>query len=177
MSVPAKNLDQSVAGAAARLGNAWHDGENLIPFADLAGELSDEQRAGVLAFFAERPGGGFKAALRKVGIRATTRQARDLLLNDEQVKDVRLGHFGLDEKTILTTLGAMVGDLGHKDCFNATRLAGGVLHGLVERSGVDVSGNVEVTNTDVADAIERFTAAVVHASERRGAELAAGGSD
>jgi hypothetical protein len=157
------NLDRSTAGAAARLGGAWHVGENLTPISEV-GELSDEQRAGVLAYFAERPAGGFKAALRSVGIRATTREARSMLLEDEQVKEVRLSHFGLDEKTMFTSLGGMVGDPGHKDHFNATKLGLNVLHGYSERAGLEVTGaggapvgvSVEHDFTGILDGLERI---------------------
>jgi hypothetical protein len=119
----------------------------MTPIADVQ-ELSPEQRRKVVAFYKAHPGAGYKRALQHVGIRAMWREAKAFLLADEVVREARFAAMGVSEHTVLTTLGEMIADETHKDRFNATKLAMGVLHGFHERSGVDVDvqhgGNVVV---------------------------------
>lgn len=133
------NLDRSTAGAQARLGTAWHTGEKLTPIADVR-ELSDEQRAGVLAFFAATPDGGYKAALRAVGIRATLPEARALLHADEEMREARFKSMYLDEGSLFKQLGTIASDGDHKDQFRAVTWALNAIHRWHENASIEHTG-------------------------------------
>jgi hypothetical protein len=148
------SLDRSTAGAAARLRH-WSKPETaLVPVSEV-GELSDEQREAVLAWFGQHPSGGYKAALRQIGVRASSAEAKQLLLSDEAVRATRLEGWGLSERSVMAGIGEIVGDETHKDRFNALRFAASVLHGFRESQGVEI--DVAHTGTVVVEHERRKT--------------------
>jgi hypothetical protein len=140
------SLDRSTAGAAARLRHWSKPEDALVPVSEV-GELSDEQRSAILAWFSENPDGGLKAALKTIGIRATKDEARALLLADDELRDTRFRAMGLDEVSLIRRIGEIASDHAHKDTFRATMAGLNMFHGWREstESVVDVSHSGVVT--------------------------------
>lgn len=145
-------------------------------------ELTDEQRDLVREFFDQHPDGGYKAACRAAGIRQITKaEAKQLIDQDDELHDHRLRALGVDEDSAWLRVALIAQNLEHKDALRANTFILGAIHGRTDQAGrLEVvgagGGPVEVTNPDVAAAIERFTAladAAVRAASRGTAEPAA----
>jgi hypothetical protein len=134
-------------------------------------ELSDEQRAQVIAFFKAHPEKGYKAACNHIGIsRITKAEARRLLHDDDEIRRERFANYNLDEQRLLTRTGEIANDPNHKDQFRAIQFAFNVVHGWIERRAEEITGPdgrpLEVTNPDLTAALDRFTTTVNRLSER-----------
>lgn len=137
--------------------------------------LTDEQRAAVAAFYEANPDGGYKQALAHAGIHATKAAAKAAIVADDDLPEHIQRCLKVDEHSLLKRLGAMSADAAHKDSLRATTFALAALHGYREKSetvhtGPD-GGPMEVTNPDVAAAIDRLTAltaGALRAAQREG---------
>lgn len=133
--------------------------------------LSEEQRQIVKAFFAEHVDGGYTAACQAAGIARVTRaEARNLILSDGEIRDERFKAMGVGEAKALMVLGEILADSEHKDRLRAATFLVNALHGWAESSrsehtGAD-GGPVEVADSHVADALDRFTSEVRRLGER-----------
>lgn len=121
-------------------------GHSMVLAADVQ-TLTDEQRQTVIAWFAENPDGGYKAALANVGIRATKAEARALLHADDEIRDARLQGMKLDEGSLFRRLGVIANSEDHKDQFRAVTWGLNALHRYHENSTVEHTGTtgLEVT--------------------------------
>lgn len=145
--------------------------------------LTSEQRAAFLALLAAQPALGNIAALRQVGIvrpdspDPPSRGQLRKLLDDDLEADAREAR-GWSLAKAEDVLYKVAIDSKHKDWARAIAIflkaSSGRYHESVQ---VQHAGQVEVDNHDVADAIERFTSAVVRLAERGRAELASGEPD
>lgn len=128
--------------------------------------LTATQHAKILAFYTDptNKGRGYKAALEAAGIAYgnTSSTAKQLIEQDPELHDAFLQAQGLDAPSLLRTIGAVASDLQHKDCVKAATWGLNVIHGMRERRAVEMTGAdggpMEVTNPDVAAAVDRFTA-------------------
>lgn len=142
---------------------------SLVPASDVQ-VLNDDERQAILAWLATHPDGGYKAALHSVGISATRAEARKLLHSDDEIRDARFKAMGLDEGSLFKNMGVIAGNVEHKDCLRANTWVLNAVHKwaetrATEHTGPD-GGPMEVADSHVADALDRFTEQVRKLSER-----------
>lgn len=145
-------------------------------------ELTAKQRQKFLDLLREDSNAGHITALRKVGAKGSKGHLGSLVDEDlrEEIAEVRcesLKKAGLGHSDLIAKLAWIVHDDGNSSQLRAIQAAFG-LHGIqlgqvdrVELTGPD-GGPMEVTNPDVAAAIERFTSladAAIRAATRSGA--------
>lgn len=148
------------------------------PLALTAAVLTDEQRAAFLAAIQADKTIGNTAALRQAGVEGTKGQLRSFIDDDlaEQAREAR----GWNIRAVENVDWEVALDKDHPSGDRArSRLLkayGG--QQFRDQATVEHTGQLEVSNPDVADAIDRFTAAVAAAAVRSAAgdppELAAG---
>lgn len=129
-------------------------------------KLNDQEREGIGEFLETRAAEGYKAALASIGYHATHDAAKALILGDGELRERYFAGYGLDQPTLLTGLGEMAADAEHKDRFRVHTFALNAFHGWSERTETDVNHGGEVSNPDVAAAIDRFTVTVRRLAER-----------
>ncbi len=140
-----------------------------------ASALTDKQRATLIAKVQADPYCGLVAAARQAGVEGSRGQIRRLLDTDQDFQDAlqeARGHLinsvaSLKVNHLLAKLGTVVDDDGHASQLRAIQYALG-LRGIqvVERIEHEHSGGMEVTNPDVAAAIDRFTVTLRRLTER-----------
>ena len=107
-------------------------------------ELTDEQRAAIFAFFADNPDGGYRGACRAAGLRRITRdEARQLILGDPDIRDYRERVLGVAEDTAWKRIGEMAANPDHKDTFRANTYILAAVHGVSEKTQIDVTSGGE----------------------------------
>lgn len=142
--------------------------------------LTDEQRETFLA--ATREGVGRREALRKAGVTGgstaltvTRANAKAIIEADADLHHDYLIAKGRNPDVPRSNLWRIMSDPEHPRHWDATKF-----HleradpDYAAKSAVDVTHSGEVTNTDVAAAIERFTSTVVRLAGREPAELPPG---
>lgn len=135
--------------------------------------LTPEQRQAFLDVLREHTTIGTIRALRQVGIKGSKGQLHALIDEDleEQAREAR----GWNIRAVEATTWLVAADPTHDawDRANARILKAYGGPQYRDRVEHEHAGSLEVTNTDVAAAIDRFTGQVVRLAERSRAELAA----
>lgn len=147
-------------------------------------QVTDQQRAKLYELIAEDPWRGHIKAARQAGIEGMRGQLTAWLKADEGFQEFLhtargdlLDQAGLSVPHLFTKLASVVNDDGHSSQLRAITEALAI-RGISGRQRVEITGEdggaVEVTNPDVAAAIERFTSTVVRLAARGPEELPPG---
>lgn len=121
--------------------------------------LTEQQKTQVAAYMEAHPDGGYKAACRSAGgplARVTRKEARALIMADDDLREAALRGLRLDESTLFRRLGDIANDVEHKDQFRAVTWGLNAIHRWHENQTVEHSGSMEVTHPDVDAAIGRL---------------------
>lgn len=124
--------------------------------------LTDRQRDLVREFYAQNPKGGYKSALAHAGVHVTKAVAKAMIEADDDLDDLPYQALRVDRQTALAAIGDILNDPEHKDRLRAALASLAMLYGLSEKQSLELTGAeggpLEVTNPDVAAAVDRFTA-------------------
>lgn len=149
--------------------------------------LTDEQRDRIVDLIRDDPALGHVRAARMVGVQGSKGAIRQLLADDDLFQEARLEAWedtlkaaGLAIRHLLEKLAGIVNDDGNPSQLRAIEKAL-QLRGLDQLADVvrhehQHTGEVEVRNLELADAVDRFTAAVAAATVRQAAGGGAGKS-
>lgn len=102
--------------------------------------LTDEQRKLVKQWFADHPDSGYKRALAFAGIHTDKQTAKQLVEADDELSEARLRALKLDLGSLFQRIGEMSSDKEHRDSLRATTFALAVVHGLHEKTALEVTG-------------------------------------
>lgn len=148
---------------------------NRTPMPDI--DITDEQRTTFLVLLAEDHTKGDVATLREAGVEGSRGQLRRLLDTDDDLKIQAREARGWNINRVEGVTWEVAGDKDHPAWIRAVTLILKAYGGpqfrdqtSLELTGKD-GGPMEVS-TDVSDAVERFTSAVVRLVERDGQDQA-----
>ena len=146
----------------------WHTAEPA--------EITAEQRARYLEIVKANPNIGNVVALRQAGVLGTKRDLRALVQADSELDLAAMEARGWSVEHAENVLYTVATDPTHPawDRANSRFLRAYAAHRYNDRLQVEHAGTVEV-NSDVADAIDRFTQAVSAAAVRHAARDGAAG--